>query len=620
MKKRHFTTMIMLACLMPVFAQDGPQWKLVWSDEFNGDGPYDATIWEPERGFVRNHEAQWYQGENAFRQNGCLVIEGRKVATTTPNPTFRKEGTTGEGSQGRRRNDWRTSRETIDYTSSSLTTRRSFSFLYGRLEVRAKIPTAGGSWPAIWLLGKGLPWPSCGEIDVMEYYRIKGVPHILANAAWGDDGNRAVWNSKKIPFTHFTDRDRQWAEKFHIWRMDWTPDAMRIYLDDELLNDIPLSTTVNGEAGQHVNPFTRPQYILLNLALGGDNGGEIDDSAMPMRYEIDYVRVYQQEGVGSVEKTTAAQESRFRRMEPRMVPRDSIRLSDPCILADYATRTYYMTGTGGMLWKSQDLDMWTGPYRVADTDPQSWMGPRPQIWAAELHQYKGKYYYFATFTNNDVKIDTVRGNVIPRRASHVLVSDQAEGPYRPMEDPIYLNPKQPTLDGTFWVEEDGQPWMVYCGEWLQNWNGTMEAIRLKPDLSGTIGEPTVLFRAKDAPWSHEIEDGVEGPNKVTDGPYLFRTKTGRLGMIWTSWRDDVYTQGVAYSTSGTILGPWVHEPEPITPPNFGHAMLFKTFEGKWLMSVHSHLNRNGRYIRVPCLFEVDLSGDHLVVGKQIGKE
>jgi hypothetical protein len=113
---------------------------------------------------------------------------------------------------------------------------------------------------------------------------------------------------------------------------------------------------------------------------------------------------------------------------------------------------------------------------------------------------------------------------------------------------------------------------------------------------------------------------VEGPNKVTDGPYLFRTKTGRLGMIWTSWRDDVYTQGVAYSTSGTILGPWVHEPEPITPPNFGHAMLFKTFEGKWLMSVHSHLNRNGRYIRVPCLFEVDLSGDRLVVGKQIGKE
>jgi hypothetical protein len=84
-------------------------------------------------------------------------------------------------------------------------------------------------------------------------------------------------------------------------------------------------------------------------------------------------------------------------------------------------------------------------------------------------------------------------------------------------------------------------------------------------------------------------------------------------MIWTSWRDDVYTQGVAYSQSGTILGPWVHEKEPITPPNFGHGMLFKTFEGKWMMSVHSHFNQQGRYIRVPHLFEADLSGDRLII-------
>jgi beta-glucanase (GH16 family) len=164
------------------------------------------------------------------------------------------------------------------------------------LEVRAKIPTAGGSWPAIWLLGKGMPWPSCGEIDVMEYYRIQGVPHILANAAWGNDRRyQAVWNSKKTPFSHFTEKDALWAEKFHVWRMDWTPQAIRIYLDDELLNDIPMSQTVNGSIGQHLNPFTRPQYLLLNLALGGDNGGEIDETAFPMKYEIDYVRVYQQQ-------------------------------------------------------------------------------------------------------------------------------------------------------------------------------------------------------------------------------------------------------------------------------------------------------------------------------------
>lgn len=131
------------------------------------------------------------------------------------------------------------------------------------------------------------------------------------------------------------------------------------------------------------------------------------------------------------------------------VPLDSIRLSDPFILADKRTSMYYMTGTGGMLWKSSDLKKWTGPYKVAKTDPDSWMGKNPMIWAAELHQYKGKYYYFATFTNRDVKIDTVRGNVIERRASHILVSDKPDGPYVPMQDPVYLPADKPTLDGTF---------------------------------------------------------------------------------------------------------------------------------------------------------------------------
>lgn len=114
----------------------------------------------------------------------------------------------------------------------------------------------------------------------------------------------------------------------------------------------------------------------------------------------------------------------------RTMPLDSIRLSDPFILSDTATHRYYMTGTGGLMWKSKDLKMWTGPYNVVDIDSTSWMGPRPMIWAAEIHPYKGKYYYFATFTNQAVKIDTVRGNVIERRASQVLVSDYPDGPYR----------------------------------------------------------------------------------------------------------------------------------------------------------------------------------------------
>ena len=121
------------------------------------------------------------------------------------------------------------------------------------------------------------------------------------------------------------------------------------------------------------------------------------------------------------------------------------------------------------------------------------------IWAAELHPYKGKYYYFATFTNQAVKIDTVQGNVIERRASHVLVSDNPDGPYVPMKDSTYLPADKPTLDGTFWVDKDGKPYMVYCYEWLQALDGTIEKIELKPDLSGTIGEGKLLFRASESP-------------------------------------------------------------------------------------------------------------------------
>ena len=132
------------------------------------------------------------------------------------------------------------------------------------------------------------------------------------------------------------------------------------------------------------------------------------------------------------------------------VPLDSIRLSDPAILADQKTKMYYMTGTGGMMWRSADLKFWEGPYRVTEFEADSWMGPRPMIWAAELHQTgDGWYYYFATFTNQAVKIDTVRGNVIERRASQVLRSDNPMGPYKAFGDATYLPANRPTLDGTY---------------------------------------------------------------------------------------------------------------------------------------------------------------------------
>ena len=259
------------------------EWQLVWSDEFNNNGPLDSTVWNYENGFVRNQENQWYQPENVYCRDGKLIIEARNESDNRrKNPEFVA------GSK-----DWKKSREFIDYTSGSVNTKGKMDFRYGRLEVKAKIHTAEGAWPAIWLLGNDMEWPSNGEIDVMEYYRINGVPHILANACWGNDKHYdAIWNSSKIPFSHFTDRDSLWAEKFQIWRMDWDENAIKLYLDDELLNEIPLASTINGNIGHGSNPFRMPQYLLLNLAIGGINGGPIVDSKLPMKYEIDYARVY----------------------------------------------------------------------------------------------------------------------------------------------------------------------------------------------------------------------------------------------------------------------------------------------------------------------------------------
>lgn len=135
--------------------------KLVFSEEFNYTGKPDSANWNYEIGFKRNNELQWYQSDNAYCSDGRLRIEGRKVSL--PNPNFVADS-----------KDWRKNREFITYTASSITTAKKKTWLYGRFEVRARIDTAMGSWPAIWLLGSGREWPSNGEIDMMEFYRYKG--------------------------------------------------------------------------------------------------------------------------------------------------------------------------------------------------------------------------------------------------------------------------------------------------------------------------------------------------------------------------------------------------------------------------------------------------------------
>jgi beta-glucanase (GH16 family) len=259
------------------FAQQLPSgYQLVWQEEFEKEGAVSDENWNFEKGFVRNNEMQWYQEANASQKGGMLFIEGRREKVA--NPAYEP------GSE-----NWKKSREFAEYTSSSINTRGKFEFQYGILEVKAKIDTASGMWPAIWTLGISKPWPANGEIDVMEFYQVKGEPTILANAAWADASKRANWDEAKIPFADFLKKDPNWPEKFHIWKMDWTEDYIRLYLDGELLNEVNLKETINPDG---VNPFHQPHYILLNLALGS-NGGDLSPTDFPREYVVDYVKVYQ---------------------------------------------------------------------------------------------------------------------------------------------------------------------------------------------------------------------------------------------------------------------------------------------------------------------------------------
>lgn len=233
-----------------VRAPRGPL-PLVWADEFDKDGPPDPRNWRFETGFVRNEELQWYQPENAVCRGGMLIL-------SQPHD----EGEAAVGAPPR-------------------------SGGHGRFEMRGRIDTRLGMWPAYWTLGVAGEWPGGGEIDIMEYYR--GM--LLANAAWGTEQRWAPkWDSVRKPIREFDDPD--WSRKFHVWRMDWEERAIELSVDGLLLNRIELAETVNPDR-EKTNPFRQPHYVLLSLAVGGHNGGDPSGTEFPARFEVDYVRVYQ---------------------------------------------------------------------------------------------------------------------------------------------------------------------------------------------------------------------------------------------------------------------------------------------------------------------------------------
>ncbi len=260
----------------PAATDSTNRWQLVWSDEFDYTGLPDQRKWSYEEGFVRNKEPQYYTAgrpENARVENGNLVIEARKESY--PNAKYKPGSDQPAQAQ---------------YTSASLVTLGKESLQYGRVEVRAKVPGGAGAWPAVWLLGEDrghLAWPLCGEVDIMEFL--------------GRD------SSKVYGTVHYADGARLYRHKggilssvrptdgYHVYALQWYPDRLEFFFDDNNYFTFDIS-----KADTYDHLFQKKFYLLLNLALGhtGSWAGPFKDEILPMRYYIDYVRVYKQTGNG----------------------------------------------------------------------------------------------------------------------------------------------------------------------------------------------------------------------------------------------------------------------------------------------------------------------------------
>ena len=243
-------------------------WTLAWSDEFTTDGLPDATKWDydTERNAFGwfNNELQYYarsRAENARVEGGRLLITARK-----------EELRTAADYGGQR------------YTSARLVTRGKASWTYGFIEVRAKLPCGQGTWPAIWMLGTGGRWPDDGEIDILEQtgqnkMQVLGTVHTRAYNYFNGSLGVGRGSSTLVPDA---------CTAFHNYQVTWTADSIRIGVDDRVY--VVFENPKTGDATRW--PFDNAQYLILNLAIGGDLGGAVDPSFTSQQMEVDYVRVY----------------------------------------------------------------------------------------------------------------------------------------------------------------------------------------------------------------------------------------------------------------------------------------------------------------------------------------
>jgi len=261
-------TLILLAalCGAAASAQDlarPPGYQLVWADEFDHDGLPDPAKWSHDTGMNRqgwhNRELQYYSAprlENARVQGGRLHISARHEAL-------------------RDQPDWGGQA----YTSARLVTQGHAEWTYGYFEIRAKLPCGRGTWPAIWMLGSGGHWPDDGELDLLEQVgrnpqRVFATVHTRTGS-----GGQAPGGAMPLATA---------CTRFHTYQMHWTADEIRFGVDGFMHFRFPRMA-----GGTSSWPFDKPQYLILNLAIGGDLGGAVDDRIFPRALEVDYVRVYQ---------------------------------------------------------------------------------------------------------------------------------------------------------------------------------------------------------------------------------------------------------------------------------------------------------------------------------------
>lgn len=263
-----------------------------------------------------------------------------------------------------------------------------------------------------------------------------------------------------------------------------------------------------------------------------------------------------------------------------MIKLQNIHIRDPFILVHDGC--YYMYGT-------TDKNCWGGPaegfhvYKSANLvdfedavkvfTPQEGFWANEHFWAPEVHEYKGKFYMFASFFRQG-----------RHRATHILVSDSPMGPFAPNGDAPQTPSDWECLDGTLYIE-DGTPYMCFCHEWVQIGNGTIAYVKLDDALKNAVSEPRVLFKATDAPWVKSIANNG-GKNYITDGPWFYRHSNGKLYLLWSSLCETGYAVGLAVSDSGSIHGEFRQIEKPLFSGDGGHAMLFKDLDGGLNICMH----------------------------------